>query len=71
VPVRFLAGLVVGSGGLYAFVYAHYHDPTPEADPMAVRLLSHEAYAWLHFGGIALLALGTLLVLWEAIRVFR
>jgi hypothetical protein len=38
---------------------------------MAVELLSREAYAWLRYGGLVLLALGALLVLWEAVRVFR
>jgi hypothetical protein len=52
--------LLVGLRG-WAFIYAHDHDPTPRADPM-VHLLSHTAYDWLRYGGIALAAAGALLI---------
>lgn len=41
-----VAGVVIGAAGLWAFIYAHYHDPTPEADPMAMHLPT--AYDLLH-----------------------
>jgi hypothetical protein len=55
-------GLALVALGGWAFVYAHDHDPTPSADPMAVHLLSHLAYELLHYGGLALLVVGGLLI---------
>jgi len=60
--LMFLFGVVLLGAGSWAFIYAHYHDPTPGADPMAVHLLSHPAYERLHYGGIGLLALAVLLI---------
>ncbi|HEV7163659.1 MAG TPA: hypothetical protein VGN25_10430 [Solirubrobacteraceae bacterium] len=60
--LRFFVGVALGIAGFVAFVYAHHHDPTPEADPMAVHLLSESAYQWLHFGAIAAMVLGVLVV---------
>ena len=65
----FLVGGVLLGGG-WAFIYAHDHDPTPEADPMAVHLLSHAAYHWLHYGGIGLVALRVSLVVGAAVAAF-
>jgi hypothetical protein len=61
--VVFFAGLAVVLAGIVAFAYAHDHDPTPGADPEAVRLISRGAYERLHYGGIAAIAAGTLLML--------
>jgi len=56
------AGLVSATIGLWAFVYAHSHEPTPQADPMAVHLLSPAGYDWLHYGGLALIVAGAFLL---------
>ena len=69
--IALLGGLALFGGGGWAFVYAHYHDPTPEADPEAVRLLSPTHYDLLHYGGMALMASGVLLVLWAMLRAVR
>jgi hypothetical protein len=69
--MRFAAGVVIAAAGAWAFVYAHYHDPTPTADPMAVHLLSHGDYELLHYGGLALIAIGALLVGWATYRAIR
>jgi hypothetical protein len=57
--------------GGWAFVYAHYHDPTPESDPEAVHLLSHANYELLHYGGLALMAAGLLAGLWAVFSAMR
>jgi hypothetical protein len=63
--------LLCGAGG-WAFIYAHEHDPTPQVDPEAVgNLLSHTNYNLLHYGGIALMAIGVLLVLLAMYRGVR
>jgi hypothetical protein len=69
--LRFYAGSAVFCLGAYGFYYAHYHDPTPTADPEAVHLLSHTAYHLLHFGGLALMIVGMLAVLASVIRGIR
>jgi hypothetical protein len=67
----FLGGSALCGAGGWAFIYAHYHDPTPEADPEAVSLLSHTDYALLHYGAIALIAIGVLTILWAMFRGIR
>ena len=55
--------------GFPAFVYAHYHAPGPEVDPMAVKVLSPTAYDLLHYGGIGLMIVAAALfvsALWRA-----
>jgi hypothetical protein len=69
--VAFFGGIALCGAGGWAFVYAHYHDPTPEADPEAVHLLSHTNYDFLHYGGVALMAVGVLLVLLAMFRSVR
>lgn len=59
----FFVGLALAVAGFVSFVYAHDHDPTPEADPMAVRLLSRTAYERLHYGGIVAMLAGAVLLL--------
>ena len=66
--IAFLGGVVLCGGGGWAFVYAHYHDPKPDADPEAVHLLSRADYDLLHYGGVALMAVGVLLVLGDVRR---
>jgi cytochrome b561 len=65
---RFYGGSAIVCGGAFGLYYAHYHDPTPTADPEAVHLLSHAAYHLLYFGGLALMIVGVLLVLASVIR---
>jgi hypothetical protein len=69
--LTFVCGSVLGGVGGWAFIYAHYHDPTPEADPEAIKVLSHSNYDLLHYGGIALMAIGVLLVLLAMYRGVR
>jgi hypothetical protein len=69
--IAWLGGIAVLTAGGWAFVYAHEHDPTPEADPMAVHLLSHSHYELLHYGGLALAALGVLSMLWAMFSAVR
>jgi hypothetical protein len=69
--LTYVGGCILGGAGGWAFIYAHYHDPTPEADPEAVKLLSHSHYELLHYGGIALMAIGVLLVLLAMYRGVR
>lgn len=69
--LSFFVGVVLLGAGGWAFIYAHYHHPTPEADPMAVNLLSHTAYDWLHYAGIALAILGVLLIVGAAVGGVR
>ncbi len=57
----FFFGIALAMAGGIGFVYAHYHDPTPEADPMAVRLLSRAAHERLYHGGIVAMLAGALL----------
>lgn len=59
----FFGGLALAIAGGISFVYAHDHDPTPEADPMAVRLLSRAAYERLHYGGVAAMLAGAVVML--------
>jgi uncharacterized membrane protein YukC len=67
----FLGGTALCGAGGWAFIYAHYHDHTPEADPQAVSLLSHTDYDLLRYGGVALIAIGVLLILWAMFRGMR
>jgi len=67
--LAFLCGVALCVGGGVAFLYAHVHDPKPDADPNAVRLLSHADYNLLHYGSVALMAVGVLLVLWAMFRL--
>jgi uncharacterized membrane protein len=69
--MRFVAGVLTGAGGLWSFVYAHRHEPAPGADPMAVHLLSPAAYQCLRYGGLLLIVVSVLLMLWEFVRVAR
>jgi len=66
--IALLGGIALCGGGGVAFIYAHLHDPKPDADPEAVHLLSHADYDLLHYGGVALMAVGVLLVLWAIFR---
>ncbi len=54
--VIFIIGLAVAIAGIAAFSYAHEHGP--DADPMAVHVISRAAYEHLHRGGIAAMAAG-------------
>jgi hypothetical protein len=67
----FVVGVILCSAGGWVFYYAHEHQPTPQADPMAVRLLSAEAYEWWHWVGIALIALGAVALVWMIVLIFR
>jgi len=62
-PAGSMRQMLVAVAGVWAFVYAHEHDPTPDADPMAMSLLSHGAYERLHAGGIAGMAAGVFLII--------
>ena len=67
----FVVGGILCSAGGWVFYYAREHQPTPQADPMAVRLLSPEAYEWWHWAGIALLALGAVALVWMIVLILR
>jgi hypothetical protein len=67
----FVAGVILCSAGGWAFYYAHEHQPTPQADPMAVRLLSSGAYERWHWIGIALMGLGALALVCTIILILR
>jgi hypothetical protein len=70
--LTFVCGSTLCGAGGWAFIYAHYHDPTPQVDPEAVsNLLSHTNYDLLHYGGIALMTVGVLLVLLAMYRGVR
>jgi hypothetical protein len=73
--LTFFAGLALAIAGWIAFAYAHDHEPTPEADPIAVHLISRTAYERLHYGGIfamvagaALMVIGLAAVFWSTRR---
>jgi len=59
----FFGGLALAIAGWISFTYAHDHEPTPEADPMAVTLLSRAAYERVHYGGIAGMLAGAVVML--------
>jgi hypothetical protein len=67
----FFGGLGLAIAGGISFVYAHDHDPRPEADPMAVHLLSRTAYERLHYGGIVAMLVGMVLMLVGLVAVIR
>jgi hypothetical protein len=67
----FVVGVIFCSAGGLAFYYAHENQPSPGADPMAGRLLSPEAYERWHWGGIALMALGAVALVWMFVLMIR
>jgi hypothetical protein len=71
-PALMLIGgmLLFGAAG-WAFVYAHFQDATPEADPMAAQMGSQGAYDRLPDGGLGLIAAGGLLIAATAVTVVR